>query len=243
MNVVQELANLKQAKLQDEDGAALTATFLPGCDETRIAAIEREIGAALPADLRELLRHTSGIDGLLDQITFDGKGDFGMEDTFPHCLPIAHDGFGNFWVVDARSTPEEKAQVYFACHDAPVILYQCDGMAIFLAELRRMHTAPHQSLLDDVHEDRPCNVWRSNPGTITQADALQSTDELIRSFAETLDDRFLLVDLRAPQPGMGFSWGRFGPRTEVRRHGEHRLFAYAKPATKPGLLSRLFKGS
>ena len=39
---------------------------------------------------------------------------------------------------------------------------------------------------------------------------------------------------------MGFSWGRHGPRTELRRHGYERLFAYAPPEEKPGLLRRLF---
>lgn len=40
---------------------------------------------------------------------------------------------------------------------------------------------------------------------------------------------------------MGVSWGRFGPRTELRRHGYERLFAYAPPEKKPGLLSRLVR--
>ena len=34
---------------------------------------------------------------------------------------------------------------------------------------------------------------------------------------------------RDAAPGDGFSWGRFGPRTEVRRHGHTRLFAMAPP--------------
>jgi hypothetical protein len=37
---------------------------------------------------------------------------------------------------------------------------------------------------------------------------------------------------------MGFSWGRYGPVTELRRGGYRRLFAYAPPDRKPGLLRR-----
>ena len=59
--------------------------------------------------------------------------------------------------------------------------------------------------------------------------------------AAGLDDRFLFVDLRAPEIGMGFSWGRYGPRTQVRRDGDERLFAYARPEKKPGLRGRLFR--
>ena len=42
---------------------------------------------------------------------------------------------------------------------------------------------------------------------------------------------------------MGFSWGRHGPRTEIRRNGHERLFAYARPPKKPpGRLRRLLRG-
>jgi hypothetical protein len=40
--------------------------------------------------------------------------------------------------------------------------------------------------------------------------------------------------------GMGFSWGRYGLRTDVRRQGHERLFAYAPLEKQPGLLRRLF---
>jgi hypothetical protein len=66
-------------------------------------------------------------------------------------------------------------------------------------------------------------------------------DEVLREFAKTLDERFTVVDLRRPQVGMGFSWGRHGPRTEVRRHGDERVFAYAAPA-KRSLWSKLTGG-
>jgi hypothetical protein len=85
-------------------------------------------------------------------------------------------------------------------------------------------------------------VWRDDPGVLDRRSALAG-DEDLHAFAEALDDRFVFVDLRSPEPGMGFSWGRYGPRTEIRRHGYVRLFAYARPERKPGLLSRLFARS
>lgn len=102
-----------------------------------------------------------------------------------------------------------------------------------------MYTPPHASLVDDVHEDRIFNVWRENPGVLDRAAALAGDDELCR-FAEGLDDRFVFVDLRSPEIGMGFSWGRYGPDTEFRRDGTRRLFAYAKPERRRGRLRRLF---
>jgi hypothetical protein len=40
-------------------------------------------------------------------------------------------------------------------------------------------------------------------------------DERLSAFAAELDDRFTFVDLRSSPVGMGFSWGRHGPRTDV----------------------------
>jgi hypothetical protein len=101
-----------------------------------------------------------------------------------------------------------------------------------------MLVPPHASAVDDVHEDRLFNVWRDNPGTLDRPAALAG-DERLSAFAEKLDDRFTFVDLRSPPVGMGFSWGRYGPRTDVRRDGNERLFAYAPPERRPGLLRRL----
>jgi hypothetical protein len=53
-------------------------------------------------------------------------------------------------------------------------------------------------------------------------------DERLSAFAAELDDRFTFVDLRSSPVGMGFSWGRHGPRTDV------------PPEKSPGFLRRLF---
>jgi hypothetical protein len=102
-----------------------------------------------------------------------------------------------------------------------------------------MYEAPHTSTIREVREDRVFDVWRMNPGALEHEDALAGDADL-RAFASSLDETFQLVDLRSPALGMGFSWGRYGPRTEVRRHGYTRIFAYARPEKKPGLLSRMF---
>jgi hypothetical protein len=135
-----------------------------------------------------------------------------LEELFPAGVPIAHDGSGNFWVRD--ETP-----VFFLCHDPPVVLYQSADVETFLSE-------------PSLDRDALFSVWRENPGTLDHAAALAGDDEL-RAFAAELDDRFVFVDLRAPASGHGFSWGRYGPRTELRRHRSVRLFACAEPEPKP----------
>jgi cell wall assembly regulator SMI1 len=214
----------------------------PPLSQKEIEELGAEVGAPLPGELRAVLQHTAGIDGTeLDSIDFTGRTmSFEDRDAFPLGLPIAADGFGNFWVLDLTPEPTETAAIFFACHDPPVILYQSPDLGHFLEETFRMKTA-ETSLVDDVHEDRPFNVWGTNPAEIDHAAALAG-DEQLSAFAAELGDRFTFVDLRSPEIGMGFSWGRHGPRTEVRRHDFERLFAYAPPEKKPGLLGRLFGG-
>ena len=102
-----------------------------------------------------------------------------------------------------------------------------------------MNTPPHKSLVDDVHEDRLFDVWGKNPGVIDHQSAAISKNPKIQAFASQLPEHFQIIDLRQVEIGMGFSWGRYGPRTEVRRYGYERIFAYAKPP-KTGLFAKLF---
>ena len=240
MDPVEVITAAEATTLVDEDGDVVVLDLAPSVSDAEIEAFQAEVRVPLPRELRAVLAHTTGIDGPFESIDFTGRTmSFEQEDIFPSGLPIAHDGFGNFWVLDLTPETTETAPVFFACHDPPVILYQSPNLGHFLHETFRMNSPPHESLVDDVHEDRLFNVWGTNPGALDHATALAG-DEPLRAFASELDDRFVFVDLRAPEIGMGFSWGRYGARTEVRRHGYERLFAYARPEKQPGLLRRLF---
>ncbi len=240
MDPTEEIRRALATELVEEDGDTVVLELAPGLSEEAIDALAREVSVPLPSELRRTLAYTAEIDGVLETVDFTGRrAGFEAAELFPSGLAIAHDGFGNHWVVDLTPDEAESAPVFFACHDAPVVLFQSPNLGHFLRETFRMYVPPHASLVDDVHEDRLFNVWRTNPGVIEHSTALASDDEDIRDFAAELDERFLLVDLRSPEIGMGFSWGRFGPDTEVRRRGYQRLFAYARPEKKPGLLRRL----
>ncbi len=183
----------------------------------------------MPAEIRELLAFCRGFYAALDVVDFTGEQcSFQQDEIFPHGLPIAADGYGNFWVVDLLPSSTDWAPIYFACHDAPVVLYQSPTLSHFLVELFKMSQPPHKSLIDDVHEDRLFDVWRKNPGVQAYEQAAQSKDSAVRAFADTLDPTFEIIDLRAAAIGFGFSWGRYGPNTVVRRHGELPIFAVQK---------------
>jgi hypothetical protein len=227
--------------LIDEDGQVVTLELLPGLSQTELHAFAGQVPCRIPPEIAELLSACRGFYGTVEQVDFTGSDlMFEFESVFPYGLPIAADGYGNFWVVDLHPCTVQWGPIYFVCHDAPVILYQTDSLEQFLSELFRMFKPPHQSLVDDVHEDRRAHVWQTNTGVLSYEQCLQSGDPILSAFARELDDRFQVVDLRWAKPGDGFSWGRYGPKTLVRRFGTHAVFAYQKPK---GFFTRLFGGA
>ena len=242
MSLVEIVRKATRLSLVTEDGDPSPLELAPGLTDAEIDELEGTLPCPVPTEVRELLRLCSGFSqSPQDIVDFTGRDcDYGDDAVFPHGHSIAGDGFGNFWVVDLLPESTEWGPIWFACHDAPVILYQSATLEDFLRELIRFGQPPHKSLIDDVHEDRLFNVWGKNPGVIEHADAIVSNDRVIREFAQQLGPAFQVIDLRNAKPGTGFSWGRYGPRTEVRRCGTLPVWAYARPEKKPGLLGRLF---
>lgn len=241
MTPLQVIERARQTALSDEDGDSLELNLLPALSSEGIAKFSETLPCSLPDEIRELLGRTSGFEGVVaDVVDFTGRDiHFEFSEAFPHGLPLASDGFGNHWVIDLTPTSTSFGPVYFCCHDAPVLLHQSENLTEFLTELFRTAMPPYQSLVDDVHEDRPFDVWRKNPGVRTQSDCAEDADPDLRAFAAELDDAWEIIDLRRAEPGFGFSWGRYGPRTEVKRHGSEPIFAYRRP---DGFFKRLFGG-
>jgi len=232
------LERIRASKLADQDGDQIVPEFGPPLSSDEIVELRAEIGIPLPRELEAVLAETRSIDGM-EQIDFTGRTmDVELSEISPSGLPIAADGFGNFWFLDLTPDDADTVPVFFHCHDPPVVAYQGPSLGDFLHELLRLYEPPHESAVRDVHDEAVFDVFRTNPGVIDHAAALAGDDEL-REFATSLDETFELVDLRTPKIGAGFSWGRYGPRTEIRRFGYSRLFAYARPEKKPGLLGRV----
>jgi hypothetical protein len=237
---VTPLEIIRQAQAEtliDEDGHVVTLELLPGLSHTELQDFAGQVPCRIPPEVMELMRSCRGFYGTVEQVDFTGRDlMFEFEAAFPYGLPIAADGYGNFWVVDLHPDATMWGPIYFACHDAPVILYQSGTLEQFLGELFRMFRPPHQSLIDDVHEDRLANVWQTNPGVLPYEQCLRSEDPILSAFAGELDESFQIIDLRLAKPGDGFSWGRYGPKTQIERFGTHAVFAYKKPKS---IISRL----
>src|SRR5919112_2302488 len=181
--------------LIDEDGQVVTLELLPGLTRAELLEFARQVPCTVPPEIAELLSACRGFYGTIEQVDFSGIDlGFAFEEVFPFGLAIAADGFGNFWVVDLHPHTVKWGPIYFACHDAPVILYQADTLERFLSELFQMFKVPHQSLVDEVHEDRLAQVWSTNPGVLSYDQCLESYDPILSAFAVELDESFQVID-------------------------------------------------
>jgi len=198
--------------------------LLPAATSAQLGALAAELGLPVPRELRAVLEHTAGLGGTaFGTIDFTGSTmAYEDRDLFPAGVPIAADGAGNFWVLDVVPAAD-GTRVFFASHDPPLVVYVSDGLGAFLDELLRADAAAPPD---------------AQPRPALTHEAL-AADDLLRPFAATLDERSVVFDLRAASPGAAFEWGRFGPRTIVRRFGFEPVFACAPPPRAPG--GRLFR--
>jgi hypothetical protein len=238
------LRRATELALQAKGGKRTKLDLLPPSTSAEITSLESRLPCPLPEDIRELLLYCRGSScealDFVDFIDFTGADCmFEYADAFPHGLPFAADGCGNFWVVDLWPDSRTWGPIYFACHDAPVILYQSASLQDFVEELMKALMPPFKSAVEDVCRDDLYNVWGTNPGVMSHEECIQSGDPELIAFATERGPKFQFIDLRNAKVGHGFSWGRYGAETTVRRWGRLPVFGYEKPERR-GLWARVF---
>ena len=168
---------------------------------------------------------------------------FGLEEAFPCPWSVAHDGFGNYWILDLLPDTASWGPVFFACHDPPVIAWQSATLDDFLRDVIALWESPRGNPVAHVRDEVVHTIWREHPGAIPAASASADSDPLLRDFAGSLPAGAVITDLRRPALGHGFAWGRFGPRSVVTRAGRERVWAVHAPERRPGLFQRLLGSS
>ncbi len=242
MMLADTLRDVAGTRLVDEDGDEVVLELLPPATDGEIATVEAAFPIPLPAELREALQVSAGFaNGPLESLSLLDVTGFGMEDVFPNSYPVGHDGFGNYWILDLPPEGDECGPVFYACHDPPVIAFQSASVSAFVREVVALWQPGPRSPVDIVYEDVTPEIWASNAGIVDREVALGSNDPVLAEFAAGLPPTAVFADLRAAKVGDGFSWGRYGPRTEWTRAGTHRLWA-AVPPQRRGLLARIFGG-
>lgn len=228
-------------RIVDTDGDVTNLELLPPATEQQIRELEARLPGPLPDEIRSALAVTTGFaHGPLESFALLDLEGFGLEEAFPHPYSIAHDGFGNYWILDVLPGATDWGPVFFACHDPAVIAYQSPSIEQFVKDVLAVAPDDARSPINHVHETVVHTLWRDHSALITQPAAAASPDPTLREFAECLTPDAVIADLRDPRPGSGFAWGIYGPRTDVQRFGTHRLWALTRPRAKPGLFARLF---
>src|SRR5262245_40200057 len=137
MTLAQRFEGLRGRRFADEDGEEYELALLPPMAAHEIAELEKKLPCPIPGDIRALLSVTRGLENApLDVFVIAEIMDgFGIDEIFPCAWPIAHDGVGNYWVIDVLPSSTTSGPIYFACHDAPVIVYQSADLGQFLDAL------------------------------------------------------------------------------------------------------------
>lgn len=243
MSIIALLQEFDGKEIGEKARQPITGKLTPGLSKAELARLQELVPCVIPPVTQEVLTLCKGIKPLSLDLDFSGLSlidGFEMSDVFPHALPIAADGAGNFWVADLHKNSKDWGPIFYACHDPAVIVWQAKDFEEFVQQLISLAFSEDGSAIELIKEQYAFQIWQDNPNVIPIEKAVQAGDPDLSNFAKGLDKDFQFIDLRRPRIGDGFSWGRFGPDTEIRRHGEQRLFAYRKAPRKPGFFSKLF---
>jgi hypothetical protein len=217
----------------------------PGFTEQELHILEHSIPAPpLPPETRELLLFTRGFSlpgaafPFPDGVGFWGFG-FGLERVFALGNALCDDGSGNAWVVDVSQRTGEWGPVFYVCHDPPVALVQSATLTDFIHGILQAAFGGEERWLAELDKS-VTEMWRNRKGLEKVMRLYDSTDPFIKKFVQSLDERWLVADLRRREPATGFAWGCFGPDTIIQRFGSELLFAIAPPVRSRGFLRRLF---
>ena len=153
MTPKKQLEAILTNQYESEDGDFYKVELLNGMSKSEIENFKDKLpNNNLPDEIEELLRFCKGFEFYgLEEIRFDTFGQFGFEEMFPYSVPLAGDGFGNFWIMDIDSKGNWNS-VYYVCHDPAVVVKHSENLAEFIKHVDEFGLKGNQSNLDIIHE-------------------------------------------------------------------------------------------
>lgn len=241
MTATETLKSILTENYLSEDGDEYKVELKKGLTQQEIEVLAKKLPTGkLPNEIIELLKFTSGFEFYgLEEITFDGAEQFGFEEFFPNSIQLAGDGFGNFWILDVDKNGT-WGNVFYVCHDPAVVVKHSDNLTQFIEHINDFGKNGNKSNLDIIHEKVVMEIWSKENGFLEIENARQSNDTILKNFALSLPDNFVVADLRNKPNQSGFAWGKFGPKIDrAKRHETELIWGIEKPIKK-GLFSKLF---
>lgn len=239
MKPIDQLKSIIGKKYESEDGDEYSVELLPGLSEEEISELKKQLPCnTLPAEIEELLRFSRGFEFLgLDEIRFDGVGQFGFEEVFPNSVQLAGDGFGNFWVLDIDNSGK-WGSVYYVCHDPAVLVKHSDDLSEFIKHVDEFGMKGRDSNLDIIHEKIVFDIWQTKNGIMEQ---YNKTPDFPPEFMRQLPEVVMIADLTNARNRTGFAWGKYGAKNKILRFKDKPIWVLEKKV-KRGFLYRLFGG-
>lgn len=241
MTPIEKLKSILTEKYISEDGDEYKVTLKSGLSDLEIDELAKQVPTGqIPNEIRELLKFASGFEFYgLEEITFDGIGQFGFEEFFPNSVQLAGDGFGNFWILDINKNGN-WGNVFYVCHDPAVIVKHSDNLTQFIEHVNDFGKNGNKANLDIIHEKVVTDIWNKDNGFIELESCRQSDDTILKNFALSFPNNFVISDLRNKHNQSGFAWGKFGPNiNKAKRHETELIWGIEKPIKK-SFFSKLF---
>jgi len=241
MTVTEQLKNLLKETYISEGGDNYKIELLPGLTYSEIDNLAKGLPTGqIPSEIRELLNFARGFEFYgIDEITFDGIGQFGFDNIFPYSVQLGHDGFGNFWILDVDSKGN-WGNVFYVCHDPAVVVKHSDNLSQFIRHIDEYGKDIENSNLNIIHEKTVHDIWRNNNGLTDLTKAKSTNDNTLKNFATSLADDFVIADLRNKENKSGFAWGKFGPNIGKAIRCKDELIWGIEKFEKKGFFSKLF---
>src|SRR4029453_13382560 len=181
------LRALAGRRLTDVEGHGHTVELLPPATAEQLSRVEAAAPAPLPPDIREALGVATGLaNGPLETFSLVDLEGFGLEEAFPCPWSVAHDGFGNYWILDLLPDSTTWGPVFFACHDPPVIAWQSATLDDFLRDVIALWESPGRGPAGFGGDEGVPRIWRDHPDAVPAASATGGPDPLLRELAVSL---------------------------------------------------------
>lgn len=204
MTLLETVLSITKQTYYDEDGEAFRAELLPPMLPAELARFQQRLPGPIPREIADMLAVTKGIthpflESVCPRINHDSWDDR----LLPNAVYLAHDGRGNGFWVDVKSTGEWGA-VLFVDHDPPIIMSFADSLQVFYELL-------YEDMREPGYESAFYQLYERVGGEIYQQDENVRPESNVSGLdipAGTQLPQFYRV-ARIKASGEGFAWGLY----------------------------------